>query len=135
MAPRSLAIVAAHGTRSAISPRVFAMMDDAWVNEYVWSADSGSIYLQANDGAFGRREHMFEQVLFRVSITNGKAERVDSGPAVNYSLSVSRDGARIAYRSIVGRTMGDLLVMDAASRQVTKVTDLNPELRENPHVR
>jgi len=125
MASRSLAVAPAQGLTA---PRVFAM-DDAWVNDYVWAADSASIYLQANDGTFGRREHMFEQALVRVSVVDGRAERIDRGAVVNYSLSLSKDGSRIAYRSIDGRTMGDLIVMDVATRKVTTLTDINPELR------
>ncbi len=125
MASRSLAVAPAQG---GTAPRVFAM-DDAWVNEYVWAADSASIYLQANDGTFGRREHMFEQALIRVSVVDGRAERIDRGAVVNYSLSLSKDGSRIAYRSIEGRTMGDLVVMDVATRKLTTLTDINPELR------
>ncbi len=113
MASRSLAVAPAQG---GTAPRVFAM-DDAWVNDYVWAADSASIYLQANDGTFGRREHMFEQALVRVSVVDGRAERIDRGAVVNYSLSLSKDGSRIAYRSIDGRTMGDLVVMDVATRR------------------
>ena len=124
MASRSLAVVPAQGG----SPRVFTL-EDAWVNEYVWSADSRSIYLQGNDGTFGRREHMFEQALVRISVDDGRAERIDQGAVVNYSISTSRDGSRIAYRSIDGRTMGDLVVMDMATRKATRVTDVNPELR------
>ncbi len=125
MASRSLAVVAAQG---GATPRVF-LMDDAWVNEYVWSPDSRSIYVQANDGTFARREHMFEQAVVRVSVANGHAERMDQGAVVNYSISVSRDGSRLAYRSIDGRTMGDLAVMDVATRHVRRITDVNPELR------
>jgi dipeptidyl aminopeptidase/acylaminoacyl peptidase len=126
MAPRSLAIVGAHG---GAAPRLVPM-DDAWVNEYVWSPDSASIYLQANDGTFGRREQMFEQALVRVAVADGRAERVDRGPAVNYSISVSKDGARIAYRSVEGRTMGDIVVMDVATHKTATITEVNPELRE-----
>src|SRR5262249_33422980 len=56
MASRSLTIVAARGGAS----RTFGM-DDAWVSEYVWAPDSASIFVQANDGTFGRGAHMFEQ--------------------------------------------------------------------------
>jgi dipeptidyl aminopeptidase/acylaminoacyl peptidase len=124
MAPRSLAIVASHGGAPHLIP-----MDDAWVNEYVWSPDSASIYVQANDGTFGRREHMFEQALVRVTVADGRAERVDSGPSVAYSISVSKDGSRIAYRRVESRTMGDIVVMDAASGKAATITDVNPELR------
>src|SRR4030095_1762327 len=70
MAARSLAVAPAHG---GTAPRVFSM-DDAWVNEYVWAADSASIYVQANDGTFGRREHMFEQALVRVAVADRRAD-------------------------------------------------------------
>ena len=141
MAPRSLAVVdlrlAAYdlrltdGTpqRVEVKPRLFAL-NDAWVNDYVWSSDSTAIYIQANDGTFGRGEHMFEQAVVRVTVADGKAERMDSGAAVNFSLSLSRDGRRLAYRSVQGRTMGDIIVMDTSSRRTTTITEVNPELRE-----
>jgi dipeptidyl aminopeptidase/acylaminoacyl peptidase len=132
MAPRSLAIAPAQRTQTAgrrVIPRLFPL-DDAWVNDYVWSADSTSIYIQANDGTFGRREHMFEQAIVRVTVSDGTAERMDSGAAVNFSLSLSRDGRRLAYRSIQGRTMGDVIVMDTSTRRTTKITEVNPELRQ-----
>ena len=66
------------------------MLDDAWVNEFVWARDSRSIYFQANDGTFGRGEHMFEQPVVRVSIDDGRAERVASGATVDFSISLSQ---------------------------------------------
>jgi dipeptidyl aminopeptidase/acylaminoacyl peptidase len=125
MASRSLAVVSAAGAQ----PRVYPM-DDAWANEYVWSADSSAIYLQANDGTFGRGAHMFEQPIVRLTIADGKAARLDSDAVVNFSISTSHDGRRLAYRRIDGRTMGDVVVMDVASQQITKLTDVNPELRD-----
>jgi dipeptidyl aminopeptidase/acylaminoacyl peptidase len=125
MASRSLTVVPSAGG----TPRTF-VLDDAWVNEFVWSRDSRSIYLEANDGTFGRGEHMFEQPIFRVSAEDGKAERIVPGPTVNYSISLSQDGRRMAYKAVEGRTMGDVFVFDVASRRATKITDVNPELRE-----
>jgi dipeptidyl aminopeptidase/acylaminoacyl peptidase len=126
-ASRSLALAALHGSPSD-PPQVFTM-DDAWVNEYVWSPDSAAIYLQANDGTFGRREHMFEQPLLRLSVADGRVERMDSGPTVTYSISVSADGSRLAYRSVSARTMGDVTMMDVASRKTTTLTDVNADSR------
>jgi dipeptidyl aminopeptidase/acylaminoacyl peptidase len=125
MASRSLTVVAATGG----APRVF-VLDDAWVNEFVWSRDSRSIFLQANDGTFGRGEHMFEQPIVRVSVEDGRPERVAPGASVDYSISLSRDGRRMAYKAVEGRTMGDVFVFDAAVRRATKITDVNPELRD-----
>ena len=124
MASRSLTVVPAAGG----TPRAFAM-DDAWVNEYVWARDSRSILLQANDGTFGRAEHMFEQPVVRLTVADGKATRLGTGPTVAFSISRSEDGARLAFKSVGARTMGEVAVMDAASGRVTAIADVNPELQ------
>jgi dipeptidyl aminopeptidase/acylaminoacyl peptidase len=126
MASRSLTVAA---STSGSAPRVFSM-DDAWVNDYVWAADSRSLFTWANDGTFARGAHMFEQPIVRVSIADGKAERLSGGPTVAYSLGLSADGKRIAYKSVDARTMGDVAVMDVDSRRVTKLTEVNPEIKE-----
>jgi Tol biopolymer transport system component len=125
MASRSLTVVPAAGG----TPRAFGL-DDAWVNEYVWAKDSRSIYLQANDGTFGRADHMFEQPIVRLTVDAGKATRVGSAPTVAFSISRSDDGARLAFKAVVPRTMGEVAVMDAAGGHVTTLTDVNPELPE-----
>ena len=125
MASRSLTIVDAGGG----SPRMFAL-DDAWVNEYSWTRDSRAIYLVANDGTYGRAQHMFEQAIVRLNIADGRAERLGTGPTVAFSTSVSSDGERIAYKSVDARTMGDVAVLDTASGEATTITDLNPGLRD-----
>ncbi|PYR45790.1 MAG: hypothetical protein DMF95_19800 [Acidobacteria bacterium] len=96
----------------------------------MWAPDSRSIYLQANDGTFGRAEHMFEQPVVRLSVADGRAERLGSGPTLAFSIGVSSDGRRAAYKSVDARAMGDVVVMDVASGHATKITDVNPELRE-----
>ncbi len=125
MAPRSLAAVPARGGESRIFP-----MDGAWVNDFSWAGDSKSIYFQANDGTFASREHMFEQPIARVRVEDGVAERVVPGETVDYAISLSRDGRRLAYRAVEGRTMGDVFVLETATGRSTKVTDVNPELRD-----
>ncbi len=125
MASRSLAIVPAGGGTVRTIP-----MDDAWVNEFVWAPDSRSIYLEANDGTFGRGEHMFEQPVVRLTVAGGRAARVVPGRTVDYSISVSDDGGRIAYRAAEGRTMGDVFVQDASTGRRTRITRVNPELAD-----
>jgi dipeptidyl aminopeptidase/acylaminoacyl peptidase len=125
MATRSLTLVPAAGG----TPRTF-VLDEAWVNEYVWARDSRSIYLQANDGTFGRAQHMFEQPVVRLTVADGRAERLGTGPSVAFFISLSDEGRRAAYKSVDARTMGDVAIMDVASGRVTTITDVNPELRE-----
>jgi dipeptidyl aminopeptidase/acylaminoacyl peptidase len=125
MASRSLAVVAARGG----PPRTF-VMNDAWVNEYVWASDSRSIYFEANDGTFSRGNDMFDQPIARVAVETGREERLRSGATVDYAPSLSTDGRRLAFKAAEGRTVGDVYVMDTATRRSTKLTDVNPELRE-----
>ena len=82
----------------------------------VWARDSRSIYLQANDGTFGRGEHMFEQPVVRLTVADGRVERLGTGPTVAFSISLSDDGRRAAYKSVDARTMGDVAIMDVAQR-------------------
>jgi dipeptidyl aminopeptidase/acylaminoacyl peptidase len=125
MAPRGLTVVAAGGS----APRRYPL-DDAWINELVWARDSRSVYLQASDGTFGRRRQMFEQPIVCVWIDDGRAEQVTAGASVNYALGLSGDGRRLAYRSVAGRTMGDVTVLDTATRRATRLTEVNPQRRE-----
>ncbi|HET9767598.1 MAG TPA: S9 family peptidase [Thermoanaerobaculia bacterium] len=125
MAARSLAVVPITGGEPRILP-----LGDAWVNEWAWASDSRSIYLQANDGTFGQGRQMFEQPIVRVPIDGGPPEQLTTGVTVNYALTLSRDGKRLAYRAVEGRAMGDVVVMDTATRKVTKLTEVNPQLRE-----
>jgi dipeptidyl aminopeptidase/acylaminoacyl peptidase len=129
MSTRGLAIVPARGGDSRM-----LLNDDAWINEFAWARDSKSIYFEPNDGTFASHEHMFEQPIVRVWIGVGtgfsRSERVIPGETVDYSLSFSADGRRMAYRAVEGRTMGDVFVLDVASGRSTKITDVNPELRD-----
>jgi len=125
MASRSLAVVRARG-----GPVRTLVMDDAWVNEYTWARDSKAIYFEANDGTFGRGEHMFDQPIARVSVNDGHAERVVPGQTVDYAPSISNDGRRLSYKAAEGRTVGDVFVMDTATKRATKITDVNPELHD-----
>src|SRR5206468_3783372 len=123
MASRSLTVVPSDGG----TPRVF-VLDDAWANEYVWSSDSASIYFEANDGTFSRGAHMFEQPIARLSVADGRAENLTPGNHVAFDLTISRDGTRVAYKGIDGNAMGDVYILDTATRRTTKLTVINPEL-------
>ena len=126
MSSRSLTVVAAAGG----APRVF-VLDDAWVNEFVWSRDSRSIYLQANDGTFGRGEHMFDQpVARRVDRRRAGGARRHRGDRRLLHQPEPGRPADGATRRSKRRTMGDVVVLDVASRRATTITDVNPELHD-----
>jgi dipeptidyl aminopeptidase/acylaminoacyl peptidase len=125
MAPRSLAIVPARDG----APRML-QNDGTWVNEFVWARDSKSIYFEANEGTFASGEQMFEQPVVRLWVDDGHAERVIPGATVDYSITLSADGRRLAYRAVEGRTMGDIFVLDTTSGRSTKLTEVNPQLRD-----
>ncbi len=124
MAPRSLTVVPSGGGAA----RAF-LMDDAWVNEFTWARDSRSVYLQANDGTFASRAHMFEQPIVRLTIDDGRAERIGTDASVNFSISLSQDGRTLAYRGVEGATMGDVFVLETANGRPRRLTDVNPQLR------
>ena len=110
-------------------PRGLTIPKEVWVNEFAWAPDGRSIFYIPNEQTNDSGEHMFEQAVFRVSIDGNQSQLVTPGRVANYSVSLSRDGRRIAYRSVESRTMGDVFVMELASGHATKLTDINPELR------
>ena len=124
MTPRSLTVVTATGG----APRLYPL-NDAWINEIAWSRDSKSVCVTTNDGTFSSGAQMFDQPLVRVFIDDGRAARVDS-PPLAFSVSQSNDGCRAAFRGVTGRSMGDVYVMEMETGRATKITDVNPELRE-----
>jgi dipeptidyl aminopeptidase/acylaminoacyl peptidase len=102
-----------------------------WVGDFAWAADSRSIFVVPNEGTAQRGAGMFEQPVFRAWIDTGRTDRITTGPTVNYSPTVSRDGKRLAYRSVDANTMGDVYVMNlVGSSRPEKLTDTNPELKD-----
>ena len=45
-------------------------------------------------------------------------------------MSLSRDGRTLAYREVGARDLGDLVVMDVASKTTRQLTTVNPELKQ-----
>ena len=127
IAPRGLAVADARATNANI--RAYPM-NGAWIAELLWSPDSESLFVTMNEGTFATGAQMFEMPIVRVSLADGKAERLGSGATVEYSMSLSRDGRTLAYREVRARTMGDVVVMDVASRRVQRLTTVNPELND-----
>ena len=64
-------------------------MNGAWIAEILWAPDNQSLYVTMNEGTFATGAHMFEMPIVRVTLADGKAERLGSGATVEYSMSLS----------------------------------------------
>jgi dipeptidyl aminopeptidase/acylaminoacyl peptidase len=128
LAPRGLAVVSATGGATAIQSYA---LGGAWIGEMQWARDNQSIFVLMNEGTFATGAQMFEMPVVRVPLSGGTPARVVGGETVNYSMSVSRDGRRLAYRAIENRTMGDVYVHDLESGARTRVTRVNPQLDDH----
>ena len=120
------------------------VLDDAWVNEYRLGArQPARSTLQANDGTFGRGEHMFEQPIVRVSIGRTAAPSASARRQRSTTrISLSRDGrrARLSSRSSA-RTMGDVVghrrrerARDEAHRRQPRTARARARRAEADHV-
>ncbi len=136
-APRALAVVETElgvvvsgpGSGETPSrPRITELTPDTWIGEFAWAPDSRSLFFIANEGTFGRREHMFEQPIARIPVGGGRQDQIAGGRAACYALTISRDGARIAYRSVGPTDVGDVYVQDLGNGSARRLTTVNPEL-------
>jgi dipeptidyl aminopeptidase/acylaminoacyl peptidase len=127
IAPRGLAVADATATNSKI--RSFPM-NGAWIAESLWAPDGQSLFVTMNEGTFATGAQMFEMPIVRVSLADGSVGRVADGATVDYSMSLSRDGRTLAYREVEARTMGDVVVLDVATRRKRRLTTVNPQLQE-----
>jgi dipeptidyl aminopeptidase/acylaminoacyl peptidase len=134
LAPAAPAIPAA----TAGPRRILGLATDSWVAEFTWAPDSASLVAVPNESPSQRGAHMFEQPLLRLWLDGRRAE-LAPGPFVRYSPSFSRDGRRLAFRSVAAQGMGDVFVLDridlagrAAGGQgpPRRLTEINPELAE-----
>ena len=128
IAPRGLAVADASGRNSSI--RAYPM-NGAWIAEILWAPASDAVIVTMNEGTFATGAGMFEMPAVLVSLSDGKAERLgDDRAALQYSMSLSRDGRTLAYREVGARDMGDVVVMDVATRKTQRLTSVNPELKQ-----
>jgi dipeptidyl aminopeptidase/acylaminoacyl peptidase len=127
IAPRGLAVADARVRNANV--RSYPM-NGAWIAEMQWAPDSQSLFVTMNEGTFATGAQMFEMPIVRVALSDGRAERAGSGATVDYSMSLSRDGATLAYREVEARTMGDLVVLDVASKRKRRLTEVNPQLND-----
>jgi dipeptidyl aminopeptidase/acylaminoacyl peptidase len=102
----------------------------AWIGEFAWAPDSRSIFYITTEQTNFSGDHMFEEPISRVNVDGGHIDLVTPGPVVNFSLSISQDGSKLAYKSVEKRTMGDVFVMNVADKRAVRLTEINPELRD-----
>ncbi len=126
-APAALGAPAAPGQGGGGPPPIRSLAPDAWVAEYTWAPDSASLLVVPNESPWQRGAHMFEQPLLRLWLDGRRAE-LAQGPYVRYSPSLSRDGRRLAFRSVEALDMGDVFVLDLAKGPSRRLTEVNPEL-------
>jgi dipeptidyl aminopeptidase/acylaminoacyl peptidase len=127
IAAQDLHLVSADGRPDSL--RNLTREREAWIGEFLWMPDSRSLLYVVNEETQAG-EHMFEQPIDRIWLDSGKTENLTPGPVVNYNVTISKNGSRLAYRSVEPRTMGDVVVMDVANRKPRPLTDVNPELRQ-----
>jgi dipeptidyl aminopeptidase/acylaminoacyl peptidase len=106
-----------------------SLSQESWIGEFTWAPDSRSVFAVPNEGTAQRGAQMFEQPILRLWL-DGRRETAVGGARVHYSPSVSRDGRRLAYRSVEPLTMGDVYVRELEGGRARRLTDVNPELRE-----
>jgi dipeptidyl aminopeptidase/acylaminoacyl peptidase len=128
IAAEDLHIVAADGRTGSI--RNLTGAQQAWIGEYAWAPDSRALFYISNEETSATGKHMFEQPIDRVWLDSGRMETLTPEPVANFSVSVSKDGKKLAYKSVESRTMGDVVVMNLADKRVSRLTEINPQLRE-----
>jgi dipeptidyl aminopeptidase/acylaminoacyl peptidase len=103
---------------------------DTWVAEFTWAPDSSSLLVVPNMSPSQQGARMFEQPLLRLWL-DGRMEELHPGPFVHYSPSLSRDGRRLAFRSVEALTMGDVFILDLDKRgPPRRLSEVNPELKD-----
>jgi len=127
IAAEDLYIVAADGRPETIKNLTGAR--EAWVGQFAWAPDSGSVFFIPYEETNASGEQMFEQPISRVSLDSGRIVSATPPRTVNFSLSLSSDGRYLAYKSVESRTMGDIYLRDLAEGRASRLTEINPELR------
>ena len=123
-----LHVIASDGRKETL--RNLTGAKEVWIGEYIWGADSKSLFFIPNEETSAHGEHMFEQQINRLSLDSGDIENITPGRLVNFSPSISKDGKWLAFKSVESRTMGDVAVMNLADKHITRLTEINPQLHD-----
>ncbi len=122
---KDLYVMAADGRPDSIRK----LTSQAWMSHFIWAPDSRAIVYITAEQTQGSGEHMFEQPLMRVAVSGGRPEVITPGAVVAFSPSLSKDGTRVAYKSVGPRDAGNVYTMTLPGGAPTRLVEVNPELR------
>ena len=122
---KDLYLMAADGRLDSIRK----LTDQAWMSQFVWAPDSRAIFYITGEQTHGPGEHIFEQPIMRVAVGGGPPEVITPGAVVAFSPSLSKDGTRVAYKSVGPRDAGDVYTVTLPGGRPTRLAEINPELR------
>ena len=94
--------------------------------KYWWSKDGSKLIFGAGKGT--------SEYLFEVNPRTGDSERLAYVPTSAGAFSVSQDGKRIAWIKSSPTAPGDVYLKDSESGDETRLTDINPQVRDYPTV-
>lgn len=94
--------------------------------KFWWSEDGTKLILGAGKGT--------SDYLFAVNAANGESERLGCVVTGTSAFSVSRDGSRIAWIKSSATAPGDVYLRDSRTGRETRLSDVNPQVREYPVV-
>jgi dipeptidyl aminopeptidase/acylaminoacyl peptidase len=90
--------------------------------KFWWSKDGTRLIFEAGKGT--------NNYLFAVNPATGDAQRLDYVLSGGSAFSVSGDGRRVAWLKSSASEPGDVYVRDAETGRESRLTDLNPQVRE-----
>jgi dipeptidyl aminopeptidase/acylaminoacyl peptidase len=110
--------------------RNLSAKNETWAGDYLWLPDSRSLLELPEEGTPRRGARMFDRPILRVPVSGGDHEVLTPERIVAYSPSLTKDGRLLAYRSVEPRTMGEVVVMEVATKRITRLSDVNPQAKD-----
>jgi dipeptidyl aminopeptidase/acylaminoacyl peptidase len=94
--------------------------------KFWWSKNESKLIFGAGNGT--------SDYLFSVNPATGESERLNFVLTGTSAFSISRDGSRVAWVKSTPSAPGDVYVADLQSRRETRLSDINPQVRDYPAV-
>ncbi|MFN7996662.1 MAG: S9 family peptidase [Bryobacteraceae bacterium] len=95
-------------------------------SKFWWSADGTRLILGAGRGT--------SEYLYSVNTATGDSKRLPQVLTGASAFSVSRDGQQVAWIKSTPDGPGDIYLLDSRTGRETRLTDLNPQVRDYPAV-